>query len=36
MTPQGKWKHGRIEELLVGRDIIVRGAILSVITNGKT
>ena len=34
VTPRGKWKRGYVEELLVGRDKITRGARLSVITNG--
>ena len=34
VTPRGKWKRGYVEELLVGRDKITRGARLSVITIG--
>ena len=35
ITPRSKWKHGRVDELLTGRDGVVRGAILTTNTNGK-
>ena len=36
-VPRTKWKHGRVESLLIGRDGIVRGAVLRTYQeNGKT
>ena len=35
ITPRGNWKRGRVTELLSGRDKVVRGAKLSVVTNGN-
>ena len=37
LVPRTKWKHGRVESLLIGRDGIVRGAVLRTYQeNGKT
>ena len=33
--PRIKWKKGRVNELIYGRDGIVRGAMIKTITNGK-
>ena len=35
VTPRSKLKHGRVEKLIKGRDQVVRGAILSICTNGR-
>ena len=35
VTPRSKWKHGRVEKLIKGRDQVARGAILSICTNGR-
>ena len=35
LLSRSKWKRGRVDELIIGRDGVVRGAMLETVTNGK-
>ena len=34
INPRSKWKRGRVNQLLTGRDGVIRGAILDIYKNG--